>query len=66
MGMSLVLKVFGLKPKYWYLMMMLEEKSGNIKVSMIHPLGNKKDCIKFHGNPSNSRCDISVRTKAVS
>lgn len=64
--MSIVLKVFGHKPKYsthlnFDLMLAAYEKLGMNRVIRVHPEGNVNMCKKYQGNPSNTCQDISLK-----
>ncbi len=71
MGMSLGLQVFGHKPKYWTkinfdLLVELDEGIwGHQSYYFDVPEGDMNMCIKFHGNPSNTFWDISLKTTNV-
>ena len=47
------------------LMVVLWKRKKVNKISRIHPLGNVNVLTKFHANPSNGCCNISVSTKVV-
>ncbi len=63
MRLSLVL-VFGHKPKRSD-MIVLHEKSGGTKMITSYPERGMNVWTKFHGNPSNSRRDISLKITNV-
>lgn len=46
-------------------MVALDENSGDTKVKGINPQGAMNICIKFHGNLSDSCCNIQVWIKVV-
>ncbi len=67
MGMSVVLQVFGHKPKYWThehvdLMMAPDEKSEDHQIYYSSSWGEHECQTKFHGNTSSSCWDVSLKT----
>lgn len=63
MGMSLVLWVFGQKPRYWTNQNFdatRRKVTGSLHFSTVHP-EDMDICTKFHGNPSKGCLDILLK-----